>query len=86
MRTVNTNAICYDEANSFYLMIHIMEDLDYRLMFDKKLSKTIQTLELIGYNIQKHFPKVYNHFVSVDSNFMTQFFIQVVMTIFISSL
>lgn len=46
MQIVNhQNKLEYDEENSFYLILHIMNKLECRNIFDKNLSKTIQLLE-----------------------------------------
>jgi hypothetical protein len=42
-----TKSIVYDECNSFFVMVHIMEVLEYRHIYDETLTKTREILLLL---------------------------------------
>ena len=45
------NIIKYDETNAFYILVHIMKELQYRHIYDNNLSKTVEHLKLIEENL-----------------------------------
>jgi hypothetical protein len=53
--------VTYDEANTFYILVHIMRNLQYRNIYDKNLSKTVEHLKLIEANLQGGFPDLFAH-------------------------
>ena len=53
--------IKYDEANSFYILVHIMRNLQYRHIYDNNLSKTVEHLKLIEANLMGGYPDLFAH-------------------------
>lgn len=76
----------YDEMNAFYVLVHIMQELDYRNIYDKHLTKTRAHLEIISEILESGHPEFYEHLqdeVDVD---LAPYFTNVIMTMFIANI
>jgi hypothetical protein len=47
MRYIENGEVKYDEVNTFFVLVHIMQELEYKNIYDKHLSKTVAHLEII---------------------------------------
>jgi hypothetical protein len=85
MRTEIDGELKYDETNAFYVLVHIMQELDYRNIYDRHLTKTRAHLEIISEILESGHPEFYEHLqdeVDVD---LAPYFTNVIMTMFIAN-
>ena len=60
MRYLDSNGeIVYDELNAFFVLVHIMSELEYKNVYDKQLSKTVAHLEIIQEILESGHPEFY---------------------------
>ena len=52
----STAEIEFDEVNSFYIFIYILDKLEYRNIFDHQLSKLCSTIQMIQENLKSCYP------------------------------
>jgi hypothetical protein len=81
-----TNEVVYDEENSFFILKYVMEILNYRNVYDMKLSKTIEHLKMIEEMIETGFPDFYEHLLEEVDVDLAPYFTNVIMTMFVTNL
>ena len=58
--------LAYNEVDAFYIFVHIVENLEYRRVYDQELSKLKDHLDLIESVLMTGFPEIYEHFIDSD--------------------
>ena len=76
----------YDEVNSFYVILHIMQKHQYRHIYDSEISKINEHLTLLEEILQTSFPKVYHHLVDEMFINLVPIFLNIITTIFVADL
>jgi len=77
----------YNEVDTFYCFLHIMNDLRWREMFKEGMAGIKMSLSFISETLATTYPDVYNHFIEeMDNADIEPYFIDIVMTAFVFSL
>lgn len=83
---LETKEVVYDEENSYFILLHIMDQLKYRNVYDRSLSKTREHLQMIEEMIETGFPTFYEHLLEEVDVDLAPYFTNVIMTMFITNL
>lgn len=74
----------FDECLAFYVFIHISEDLKYRHMYDKHMTKCFSHIQFLTHFICGTFPEIYYRLIEeCDLVDLTPVFSRTVITMFI---
>ena len=76
----------YEESDAFYILVHIMEVLQYRNVYDIYLSKLVKHLNLITTALECAFPEVYDKLIEQNDIDLTPIFTNTVASMFIADL
>ena len=78
--------LAYDEVSSFYIFLYMMNNLQYRNVYDEQLSKLNEHLEIIEEHLHTSFPEIYNHLVDEMFVNLVPVFTNIITTIFVADL
>lgn len=82
----NRYSLKYNESDTFFIWIHIIENLRYRKIFDKTLSKLNYNLKMVEQHLKCAFPEVYEKILYQLEIDLSPVFTSIIQTVFIYDL